>query len=395
MTAPSLFRRWPLLVLGLLLVAGLAWLLLRVGPMAPVRVTVVSAQAAPLQVSLFGIGTVEARRSYLMGPTSAARVRAVHVEVGQTVPAGTLLAEMDPIDLDDKVQALEASLARAQSSLDAAQAQRDDGRARLALAEANARRTRELQDRGFISPSAMEVRLQELQSAQAGLRAAEANLAAQGHEQHRLVAEKSALLRQRAALRLVAPATAVVTAREAEVGSTVVAGQAVLRLVEPQSLWLRVRLDQGRSQGLTAGLPATIVLRSQPERPLEGRLERVEPLSDSVTEERMAMVAFSAPLPGLSVGELAEVTLRLPEAAPQILVPNSSLQRQGQQQGVWVVEDVGLRFTPVRTGLRGLDGQVQVLDGLRGGEQVVHHSEKALQSDSRLRVVPQLAGARP
>ena len=155
MTAPSLFRRWPLLVLGLLLVAGLAWLLLRVGPMAPVRVTVVSAQAAPLQVSLFGIGTVEARRSYLMGPTSAARVRAVHVEVGQTVPAGTLLAEMDPIDLDDKVQALEASLARAQSSLDAAQAQRDDGRARLALAEANARRTRELQDRGFISPSAM------------------------------------------------------------------------------------------------------------------------------------------------------------------------------------------------------------------------------------------------
>lgn len=395
MTAPSLFRRWPLLVLGLLLVAGLAWLLLRVGPMAPVRVTVVSAQAAPLQVSLFGIGTVEARRSYLMGPTSAARVRAVHVEVGQTVPAGTLLAEMDPIDLDDKVQALEASLARAQSSLDAAQAQRDDGRARLALAEANARRTRELQDRGFISPSAMEVRLQELQSAQAGLRAAEANLAAQGHEQHRLVAEKSALLRQRAALRLVAPATAVVTAREAEVGSTVVAGQAVLRLVEPQSLWLRVRLDQGRSQGLTAGLPAAIVLRSQPERPLEGRLERVEPLSDSVTEERMAMVAFSAPLPGLSVGELAEVTLRLPEAAPQILVPNSSLQRQGQQQGVWVVEDVGLRFAPVRTGLRGLDGMVQVLDGLRGGEQVVRHSEKALQSDSRLRVVPQLAGARP
>ncbi len=395
MTAPSLFRRWPLLVLGLLLVAGLAWLLLRVGPMAPVRVTVVSAQAAPLQVSLFGIGTVEARRSYLMGPTSAARVRAVHVEVGQTVPAGTLLAEMDPIDLDDKVQALEASLARAQSSLDAAQAQRDDGRARLALAEANARRTRELQDRGFISPSAMEVRLQELQSAQAGLRAAEANLAAQGHEQHRLVAEKSALLRQRAALRLVAPATAVVTAREAEVGSTVVAGQAVLRLVEPQSLWLRVRLDQGRSQGLTAGLPATIVLRSQPERPLEGRLERVEPLSDSVTEERMAMVAFSAPLPGLSVGELAEVTLRLPEAAPQILVPNSSLQRQGQQQGVWVVEDVGLRFAPVRTGLRGLDGMVQVLDGLRGGEQVVRHSEKALQSDSRIRVVAQLAGVRP
>ena len=107
------------------------------------------------------------------------------------------------------------------------------------------------------------------------------------------------------------------------------------------------------------------------------------------------MVAFSALPPGLSVGELAEVTLRLPEAAAQILVPNSSLQRQGQQQGVWAVEDGGLRFAPVRTGLRGLDGMVQVLDGLRGGEQVVRHSEKALQSDSRIRVVAQLAGVRP
>jgi HlyD family secretion protein len=68
----------------------------------------------------------------------------------------------------------------------------------------------------------------------------------------------------------------VVTARDAEPGSTVIAGQAVLRLIEPASLWLRVRIDQGRSSGLAVGLPAQIVLRSNPGQAVPGKVVRVE-----------------------------------------------------------------------------------------------------------------------
>lgn len=56
----------------------------------------------------------------------------------------------------------------------------------------------------------------------------------------------------------------VVTARLAEPGSTVVAGQAVIQVIDPASLWLRVRIDQGRSSGLALGLPAEVTLRSRP-----------------------------------------------------------------------------------------------------------------------------------
>ena len=93
-------------------------------------------------------------------------------------------------------------------------------------------------------------------------------------------------------IRLYAPADGVVTSRDAEPGSTVIAGQSVLKLEDPRSLWVTVRLDQGRSAGLRLGLPAEITLRSNPRKPLAGKVVRIEPISDSVTEERIAQVAF-------------------------------------------------------------------------------------------------------
>jgi HlyD family secretion protein len=59
--------------------------------------------------------------------------------VGDTVKAGQLLAEMDPVDMDARVLALDAALARGSSTIAAAQAQSADALARAELAANNAR----------------------------------------------------------------------------------------------------------------------------------------------------------------------------------------------------------------------------------------------------------------
>ena len=162
-----------------------------------------------------------------------------------------------------------------------------------------------------MSAGAVEAKQQEQASADAAVATADANLAAARQDTQRLAAERAGLRQQRDNVRLLAPAQGVVISRDAEAGSTVVAGQAVLRLIEPASLWIRVRLDQGRSAGLVAGLPASIVLRSNPSVRLSGKVARVEATSDSITEERVALVSLDTLPSGLSTGELAEVTLTL------------------------------------------------------------------------------------
>lgn len=396
MKLPSnLSSRLGLGLLGLTLIVALAYVVMRSGPLAPTRVTVTQAAVGSLSPSLFGIGTVEARRAYLIGPTAAGRVSRVLVDVGDAVKAGQLLAEMDPVDLDERAAALEASIARGGSAIVAAQAQRRDAQARSELAAITAQRYVQLGAQNFMSAGAVEAKQQEQLSAQAAVASADANLAATRQDVQRLTAERAGLKQQRDNVRLLAPADGVVISRDAEVGSTVVAGQAVLRLIEPGSLWVRVRLDQGRSAGLIEGLPARIVLRSNPNAPLAGKVARVEATSDSITEERVALVAMDTLPGGLTTGELAEVTLTLPPTQAAVLLPNPAVQRQADRVGVWRIEEGRPRFAPVRIGLNSLEGMVQVLEGLEAGDEVVVYSERALTDKSRVKVVETLTGRSP
>jgi len=384
---PQLSRRLLLGGLAVALLAALAWVALRTGPLAPTKVQVTEVKKGSVSPAIFGIGQVEAQRSWMVGPTVAGRVLGVQVDVGQTVQPGQPLAEMDPVDLDQRLAALDASLARAQSAQQASGAQVVDAQARRALAAANLKRNEDLARQNFISAGALEARSQEVASANAGVAAAQANLGGTAQDITRLRAERAALAQQRGNLRLVAPAAAVVTARDAEAGTTVVAGQAVLRLMDPASLWVKLRVDQGRSAGLVPGLAARITLRSRPGEALAGKVARVEPLADSVTEERLAMVAFDALPAGVSVGEMAEVTLQLPATAESLLLPNAAVVQHEGQTGVWRLKDGALAFAPVTLGVQGLDGTVQVITGLDEGDTVVLYSQTALKANARIAVV--------
>jgi HlyD family secretion protein len=388
-------RRLGLGLLAFALLGGVVMVAVRSGPLGATRVTVQAAERGTVAPALFGIGTVEARRSYLIGPTAAGRVLRVAVDVGDRVKAGQLLAEMDPVDFDERIAALDASIARAASAAVAADAQRRDALARRELAAMNARRYVDLGEKNFISASAVEARLQERASAEAAVSAAEANLAASLQDSKRLAAERAGLRQQRANVRLLAPADAVVTSRDAEPGSTVVAGQAVVKLVDPDSLWVKVRFDQARSAGLASGLPASIVLRSNPSQPVPGQVARLEAVGDSVTEERLAQVAFARAPAGVSIGELAEVTVALPPASGAVVVPNASLRQRADQTGVWIAERGVLRFAPVQLGASGLDGRVVVLAGLEPGQHVVQYSEREVDAGTRIKVVDAIAGRRP
>ena len=383
----SLKRRWGLLGLAVLLIGLFVFVMMRAGPLAPVKVTLAQVKEGRMTPELFGVGTVEARRSWMIGPTVASRVLSVNVDVGDAVKAGQLLAEMDPVDLDQRLASLEAAIARAKSVHVAALAQQADALARRELAVSNWRRNQDLAQQNFISSGALESVVQTKASADAALEVARANVDAAAQDLSRTQADRAALLQQRTHVRLTAPADGVVSAREAEAGSTVVAGQAVLRVVDPGTLWVKLRVDQGRSGGLTPQLKARIVLRSEPQVVVPGRVARIELISDSVTEERIAQLSFDQLPAGLSVGEMVEATIELPVISDSLIVPAASVQRQGGTNGVWRIVSGKPEFVVVQLGARSLDGQVQIRDGLKAGDEVVVYSQKPLNTSSRVQVV--------
>lgn len=343
-----------LLAIIIPLLALFIYVALRSGPLAPVPVTLATVENKSIAQELFGIGTVEARYMYKIGPTFAGRLQVLDVHVGDKVTAGQLLGRMDPVDLNEHIKAQDAALKRAQ-------AQSDEAQARHTFARNQLQRYQQLLTGQSVSEELVATRRQELQIAAAGLQATQEELT-------RIRAERQALVAQEGNLQLIAPVNGLVAARNAEPGTTIVAGQAVVELIDPDSLWLNVRFDQLKVQGLAPKLPGRITLRSQAGAAQTGQVLRLEPVADAVTEEILAKVVFDQlPEPLPPIGELAEVTIVLPTLAPGPVLPNAAIKRINGSLGVWQVKDGALYFTAVTIGPGDLNGQVQVVDGLKIG----------------------------
>jgi HlyD family secretion protein len=364
--------RMALIIAGVLpLVALFFFVVLRSGPLAPVPVTVTTVEVREVSPALFGIGTVEAKSLFKIGPNAPGRVRNVFVNVGDRVSARQLLAEMERPDLD----VLNNTDAERNFIRKALQQEESDARSRLASAENN---LRELLAQ---SPAASAAETAEARAAVASAR----------EDLGRASGSAKNPLRVSANLRLLSPVKGLVTQRSAEPGTTVVAGQAVVEVVDPKSLWINVRFDQVGSAGLKGGLAGRIVLRSQ-SAPLAGRVLRVEPLADAITEETLAKVVFDKlPVPLPPIGELAEVTIVLPALTAKPTIPNASLVRVAGELGVWALEGSmsKILFKHVKAGAADLEGNVQILEGLQAGDRVVVYSQKPLKSMSRIKIVDQ------
>lgn len=365
MTLPP--RRWIWIALAALLAtaaAGAAWW--RFGQAQPVRLATVA--EGPVALRVVGPGLLQARVPVTVASRVTSTVRTVQADVGDLVQAGQTLATLDDRDLAARRDAVAGQRQALARQVEAAEATRARAQADLALARSRRQRDAELQARGFVSEAGLEGSATALAAAQAGLDGAEATLAARRAELASSAHELAAAEAARAHTVLRAPADAVVIQRLAEPGSTVVPGTPVLKLVDPATVWVAMRVDETMLAALQPGQPAQIRLRSGAV--ASGRVARIAMQSDAATREIDVHISFDQVPASFAIDQQAEVTV---EAGQErgLRLPVSALRRDADgRSGVLAVRDGRARFVPVRTGLS--DGEhLLVQQGLANGEQVV------------------------
>lgn len=363
-------KRWLTTTLLLLLaaaLAGAAWW--RFGRALPVSTFTLAEHTLPTTVT--GPGTVQARVPVTLASRITATVITVSADVGDVVRAGEPLVTLDDRDALTRQRVVQGQRAAQQRNLEAAAAALDKARADEALARSRESRDAGLRAQGFLSAAGMDASRAALAAAQAAERGAVATLAARQADlatsaQELQVAEVAASY-----TRLVAPLDAVVVQRLVEPGATVVPGTPLLRLVDPASVWVAVRVDEALLAGIAAGQPATIRLRSGASLP--GRVVRVARQSDAATREVDVHVAFDTVPAGFVIDAEAEVRIRTGEQRGLSVPLTALLRDRDGRPGVLRVDDGRARFVPVRAGAD--DGQrllVQGLDApLQAGDRVV------------------------
>jgi len=96
-------------------------------------------------------------------------------------------------------------------------------------------------------------------------------------------------------------------------------------------------------------------------------------------------VSFDSPPARLYLGELAEVTIRLPGKTGVLVVPSAAIAREGNQTGVWQLAQKRAHFKPVTMGSQGQAGVTEILSGLSQGDRVIVYSSAQLKHGARVR----------
>jgi multidrug efflux pump subunit AcrA (membrane-fusion protein) len=180
------------------------------------------------------------------------------------------------------------------------------------------------------------------------------------------------------------PATGVIVEKAALRGMRVMAGQMLYRLADLSTVWVEAEVYETDLAMVRTGMRASVSFPSYPDRAFAGRISYIDPLVTPETRTVRVRIVLANSSGLLKPNMLATVMLQAPESHG-LLVPADALVDTGTQQLVFIADGTG-RFTPreVRVGRRS-PGGVEVLSGVKEGDEVAASATFFLDSESQLR----------
>jgi RND family efflux transporter MFP subunit len=307
---------------------------------------------------LTATGYVEAERKADLSPKITSRITELNVTEGTKVRKGEVIARLDHTDLD---------------------AQLAERRAAWINAKAELARQQSLHAEGLAPKSALDAAVAAEATTRAAVRYVEALL-------------DYTVIR--------APFDGVVTAKRAFVGEAVSpfgsspsgggSGGAIVTLVEFSTLYVGADVNEANLSKLGPNQPAEITLDAVPDKVYHGFLRQIVPAADRQKATVRVKVAFldadDKIIPDLSarVSFTAQPT-QGKTGRTRVLVPKAAVRTVDGKTGVFRIVEGRARFQPVRTGAE-TQGQVEIVEGLAGGEQIVSSSTAEIRDGDKVRV---------
>jgi cobalt-zinc-cadmium efflux system membrane fusion protein len=171
---------------------------------------------------------------------------------------------------------------------------------------------------------------------------------------------------------LSAPIAGVVVDRQVGPGQFLQAGGTpVFTIADPSRVWLLANVREADSALVKPGQFVEVRVLAYPTRVFKARVTYVSAVVDPVTHRLPVRAEIDNHDGALKPEMFANFRILTGDATESPAVPASAVIFEGDEAHAWVAGPDGLlELRTIRTG-RGNDGLVEVLDGLKAGEQVV------------------------
>lgn len=300
-------------------------------------------------------GSVKAQESVQITSRIPAYIRSLPVPEGTAVKKGTVLAQLDPTDVD-------AAITQAQAAVAAARADLQD-------AQTDYRKFSDLYKQESVSDNELRKTRLRLESAQAKEAAAQAQLAS--------------ARAQRSYSTITAPMDGWISQKIKHAGDMVLPGFPILLFDSAAAPRFETALPEDIAPRIRPGSAVTVRIDGE-ENQRTGHVELVVPSADPITRTHLTKIVFAGDTTPLVPGRFGRAFFSLGgKGIPA--VDSRAVVRRGGLDGVFVIDGDRARFQWLRLGAKA-NGYTEVLSGLTGKEKIVLNPTLALTDNERIDV---------
>nr|WP_316640173.1 efflux RND transporter periplasmic adaptor subunit [uncultured Roseateles sp.] len=295
------------------------------------------------------------KRADLRAEVSAV-VLQVLKENGEKVKRGDLIARLDDSAIRESLSSADESARAASQSFD--------------QAERQYQRLRTLQAQGMSSMQAMEDAEVRRNNAQSDLVAAKARVATARQQI------------QRTEVR--APFDGVVSDRKVSPGDTAQIGKELVKVIDPVSMRFEGLVSADRMAELKVGETVFFRVNGYSDTDFQGKVRRIAAAANAATRQVEVLVDFAGKEAPAVAGLYAEGRVQT-QTVSALLLPEASIQREGDEAFAWLVKGGQIAKTPLKLGARDeRQGLYVVTSGLAAGDVVLRRPTSALQDGRKV-----------
>ena len=314
-----------------------------------VAVEVAKIAAADFSDAASAVGNLKSNESVVLRAETPGRIAVINFRDGAIVNKGALL-----VALDAAVQ--EAELQQA--------------RANLALAQSNHKRNQDLLERKFVSQQALDNSAAALKVQEAAVQLAEARVGR---------------------MRIKAPFTGMVGLRNVSVGDYVKEAQELINIEDIGTLRVDFKLPETYLGRVGKGQAVEVSTDALPGEQFTAVLDAVDPMVDQGGRAISSRARLDNASGKLRPGMFVRVRLLFGERRNVLMAPEQAIV-PGAQPTVFKVVDGKAVATKVKLGVRRA-AQVEIVDGLATGDVVVTAGQLKLNDGTAVRAIGEVGAA--
>jgi len=293
-----------------------------------------------------GVGNVGSENTYKVSAVYGGKVNDFNISIGEFVKKGQTIANIDSVDLKEKIAEIEANIKVIQANIASLKVDKESAYKDYLYQEEVLKKNKKLYQKRAISELEYKKYLTNRDISKLKVKSLEDKIISLQNQIPQLQASKKGLEERLKRYTIIAPINGYVTKKYISNHDTVGNYQPLIEIVNSKDVWIDTFIDTRISGDVRVGDKSSIALRSGLK--TQGYVYKINPVNNAVTNEREIFVKFNkTPIP-FYINEQAIVNIKIKQLKNVLTIPANVVVTYNQKEGIWVLDNNKAHFQPIK-----------------------------------------------